>query len=289
MMVSCFMSDRFACGSTYGGVVAFATIMCFTSVPVRAAEVSAREVTQQLFRSDSSNPANLEFFDLQNLDLSGIDFKRARLSGSDMFGVDLTRADLSGADLRKARLDRVIILGARFDGANLEGVSLLRPSVFSSLQDLPSEVVSFEGANLSGSRVFGRFNGSNFRNVNFSGANLSPRDRSSFIEHIWRSEFRGVDLRGAIFKGATLDRVWFAFADLRGADLSGASLKHSDLTGADLRGANLTGTDVTDADFSEVKLDGVIGLDTVIGVAKKRWKLAKPANAATAGQPAGVH
>ena len=288
-MVSKSISDRFARAFARGGVIAIAMMIFVCGLPVRAAEVSARNVTQQLFQADLANPANLENYDLRNLDLSDIDFKRARLADADLFGVDLSRADLTGVDLRRARLDRVIILGARFDGANLEGVSLLRPSVFSSLQDLPSEVVSFEGANLSGSTVFGRFNGSNFRNVNLSGANLAPRDRSSFIEHIWRTELLGVNLRGANLKGAKLDRVWFAFADLREADLSGASLKHADLTGADLRGANLSGADVTDADFSDTKLDGIIGLDSVVGVARTRWKLAKPANVSPAGEPAGVH
>jgi len=250
----------------------FSLLVC--AKPVGSAEISARDVTVELYHSQPSKPANFERFNLRDLDLSGVNFKHARLGGADMFGVDLTRADLSGVDLRAARLDRVTILGAVFDGANLEGVSMLRPSVFSSLDNLPDETASFVGANLKDATVFGRFNGSNFRNVNLSGANLAPRDGSSFIEHIWRSEFQSSDLRGANLQGAKLDRVWFAFADMRGADLTGASLKHADLTGADLRGANLTGVDVTKADFSEAKIEGAIGIDTMIGKSSLRglWR-----------------
>ncbi len=248
------------------------SLVALIALPLHAAEVSAREVTVQLFESSSARPANFERYDLKDLDLSGIDFKKAHLSGADMFGVDLTHADLSGVDLRVARMDRTIILGARFDGANLEGVSMLRPAVFSTLADIASETVSFEGANLKGATLFGRFNGSNFRKVNLSGANLAPRDRSSFIEHIWRTEFLGVDLKDANLRGANLERVWFAFADLRGADLTGASLKNCDLSGADLRGADLTGVDVTKADFSDVKLEGAKGLDTLIGLSTIRGR-----------------
>lgn len=235
-----------------------------------AAELSARDVTIEIYRSEPGTPANFEQVDLRDLDLSGVDFKDAQLRGADLFGVDLTRSNLSRVDLRNARLDRVTILGARFDHADLEGASLLRPAVFSTLENVREEAVSFVGANLRGATVFGRFSGCDFSGADFSGANLAPVDGSSFIEHVWRSEFLGAKLRSAKFQNANVERVWFAFADLRGADFSGASLKHADFSGADLRGANFAGADVSHADFSEAKLDGAVGMDRAVGIAELR-------------------
>jgi len=99
----------------------------------RATDLTARQVTERLFRADPAAPPDFSNMDLRELDMSGLNFKGAALKGSDLFGADLSGADLSKTDLSNARLDRVILIGARLDGANLSGASMLRPSAFSSL------------------------------------------------------------------------------------------------------------------------------------------------------------
>lgn len=62
-------------------------------------------------------------------------------------------------------------------------------------------------------------------------------------------DFRGQDLRKAVFVNATLTNVNFEDADLRGADFTNA-----DLDGANLNGANLEGADLTNATFSGTQM-----------------------------------
>lgn len=233
-----------------------------------AADFSAREVAEQLFRADAKDPLNLSRRDLTRLDLSGLDFKQARLEGADMWGADLTGSDLSNVDLRTARLDRVVIIGARFDGADLTGASFLRPTAFSSLASRPEEAASFAGAQLVEAKLFGRLNRASFRRANLMKATLAPFGRTGFIEHIWRTELMGADLTEANLKGANLTYVLFSFSTLRGANLQGAILRNADLSRADLTGADLTGADLTDADLDGAILTGAKGLDLTLGLAE---------------------
>ena len=76
--------------------------------PVLAADITVREMSERLFRADPAHPVDFSHQNLRELDLSGLDFKRAKLTGSDLFGADLSGADLSGADLSNAHLDRII-------------------------------------------------------------------------------------------------------------------------------------------------------------------------------------
>jgi len=235
-----------------------------------AADLSVRELARQLYQADASTPLDLSSRNLRDLDMSGLDFKHADLSRSDLFGADLTNADLSSTDLRAARLDRIVIIGARFDHANLSGASLLRPSAFSSLAAPSKEGVSFVEADLSGAKIFGRFNRADMRRANLTGATLAPFGRTGFIEHIWRTELLGANLSQATLTGANLTHALLAFANLRGADLAGAVLKKADLSRADLTGANLTGADLSEADLDGAILTGVRGLNTVLGLTSAR-------------------
>ncbi|MGL1437507.1 pentapeptide repeat-containing protein, partial [Vibrio parahaemolyticus] len=83
--------------------------------------------------------------DLTALDLSGLDFKRARMAGADLSQSDLTAADLSGTDMAGGRLDRATLIKADFSNADLSGASILRPTVFSSLDNDQREAPRFRG------------------------------------------------------------------------------------------------------------------------------------------------
>ena len=237
---------------------------------VNAADVTVRDLAARLYHADRKQPLQLGGLDLRNLDLSGLDFKAATLAASNLFGSDLSRADLSKADLKGARLDRVTIIGTRFDNADLSDTSFLRPSTFSTLAAPIDEVASFAGANLSRTRLFGRFNRTSFAGANLSGARLAPFTKTGFIEHLWRTELAGANLSKANLTGADLSHTLLAFANLRGANLSGAVLRKADLSRADLTDANLTGVDLAEADLDGAILTGARGLDTAQGLATAR-------------------
>lgn len=238
--------------------------------PAAADAVRVRDLTTRLFLADADHPLQLGGSDLRELDLSGLDFKRARIANSNLFGADLSGADLSHTDLAGARLDRVTIIGTRFDGADLSGASVLRPSTSLTLIVVPGEAASFVGTNLSRARLFGRFSRMRFTGANLSGATLAPFNRTGFIEHIWRTELSGADLAGADLSGANLTYVLLSFANLRGANLAGAVLRRADLSRADLSGADLTGVDFSEADLDGVILIGARGLGTAKGLATAR-------------------
>ena len=238
--------------------------------PSIAADLTARQLTERLFRADPATPPDLSNLDLRELDMSGLNFKGAKLKGSDLFGADLSGADLSKTDLSDARLDRVILIGARLDGANLARVTILRPSAFSSLSATVDEASSFAGADLREAMILGRFNYANLSGANLTGATLAPRNQTGFIEHIWRTELEGADLSGATLADADLSYTLLRFSNLRGANLAGALFKSADLTRADLTGANLAGADFSDADLYGANLTNVLGLGTAGGMESAR-------------------
>src|SRR5262245_32251095 len=79
------------------------------AAPAGAADLTARQVTELLYKAPFGSKPELASKDLSNLDLAGLDFKSARLAGSDLYGADLTGANLAGADLKGARLDRATL------------------------------------------------------------------------------------------------------------------------------------------------------------------------------------
>ena len=100
--------------------------------PAATADLSAREVTQSVFKAEAGVRVDFTGKDLSNLDLAGLDFKSAIMKNANLYGVDLSSASLKGVDLAGAKFDRATIIKANFEGANLEGATLLKPSVFST-------------------------------------------------------------------------------------------------------------------------------------------------------------
>lgn len=240
------------------------------SSALSAADMTARDVTKELFEARGDQPPNFSGRHLSRLDLTGLDFKKASLSNANLFGADLSQANLTGADLSGANLDRVTFTSARFTGANLKGASLLRPSAYSSLTPTASEAPNFAGADMRGIKMFGRFSRASFANADLTGATCAPFGKTGFIEEIFRTEFSGSDLSGASLQGADLTHALFSFANLTGANLRDATLKNADLTGADLSGADVTGADISGADLTGAKLAGIKGFDRVRGLAEAR-------------------
>ena len=67
-----------------------------------AADLTARQVTELLYKAPFGSKPELASKDLSNLDLAGLDFKSARLAGSDLYGAD-PRAPISPAPTSRVR------------------------------------------------------------------------------------------------------------------------------------------------------------------------------------------
>lgn len=231
-----------------------------------AAELTARSVTEALFRADRSSPPDFSGKNLSMLDLSGLDFKTARLKGADLYGVDLTTANLTGSDLAGARLDRATAISANFSGADLSGASLRGVTAFTNVLDPNiAEAPKFVGANLRGARIAARLDGADFRNADLTRAVVGPQ-APSWGSYQPRTVLNGCNFSGARLKGADLSKTVMQFSNFSGADLSGANLSSSDLSDADLTGANLTGANISKTDFDGARMKGVIGLESAIGL-----------------------
>jgi len=233
------------------------------------ADFTAREITQQLFKAKPGERVDYAGRDLTYLDLSGLDFKQARLSRSDLYGVDFTGSDLKGADMSYARLDRAVLIRADMSGANLRGSTIFRPTVYSDMQNSPADAPRFAGANLTGVRVQADLSGADFRGADLTYADLSPledRPGQGTLVTLARNVLKSCDFSGATLRHANLTRSVLMFSSLVGADLTGALLVEADLSKVDFSGANLSGADVTGADFDSANLAGVKGLDTVKGL-----------------------
>lgn len=234
-----------------------------------AADMTARQVTEKLFQAPPGTVSDLAARNLSTLDLSGLDFKRARLTGSNMYGVDLTSANLAGADLSGTHLDRAVVIRADFTGANIRNASLQRLTVFSDMRFDRAEAPIFRNANLSGSRLFARLDGADFRGADLSFANLGPFDRRggdvTLQPHVVMMK---CDFSGANLEKANLSQVHFQFANFAGANLRGADLTEADLTQANLAAADVSGANFAGADLYGADFRGVRGLGEALGLAQ---------------------
>ena len=254
-----------------------ATAGPYDPVPMNGADFTAHDIAATLFKAKAGEPIDYSHHNLMYLDLADFDFKGAKLAHSDLFGVDLTGSNLRGADLSNTRLDRTVLIHTDLAGANLSGATILRPTVYTDLEENLADAPSFAGANLKGIRVMAKMSGADFHGADLTGANLSPleaRPGQGTITTLAKNVLKSCDFSRAIMRGVNLDRALltyshFAGADLRDANLKGADLSKADLTGADLTGANLTGADLDGAILLGAKgLDAVTGLSTALNFDK---------------------
>ena len=175
-------------------------------------------------------------------DLTGRDFRGARLAFAVWNGVNLTEAQLDGAmldkaDLRQATLTRANLMGVRLRDADLRNASV-------------------DNANLEGARLRGAL----LTGASGIGANLVDAD----LRYV---DLRGVDLTGANLSGADLRSALMTGANLVKANLTGARMPDVDLADARLDGATLEQADVAGvrwagASVTAADLTGALGLPT---------------------------
>jgi uncharacterized protein YjbI with pentapeptide repeats len=206
-------------------------------------ELHKKELQQyvQLHRFWLSNDrrgkrADLTLRTLRNLDLSGVDLSRAKLTGAqfincnldgavlaeaDLFGVNLSGASFRKADCRRADFRGAILAAADFTEAKLMGCDFrdgtLLVSVAGTIGPAPSQADA----------------------------------RGDYSTRMTRADMAGAKLHHAVIK-----RTDMSAAVLRNADLSSANLAGSSLKDADLRGANMTNCDLSRVMLNRAVLDG---------------------------------
>lgn len=177
---------------------------------------------------------------LKDLDLSGANLSKARLSG------DLGVADLSGANLSRAAVLGSLIIGpdTRIDHANLSGLQS------DGNNPVIAESADMNNSNLSNANLYGaRMKGVNLDNATLTGAKLTGADLTS-------AQFQAATLRQTDLTYANLSSGNFSNASLNEANLSESSLIGADFSQANLQQANLAGADLSEADLSGANLSG---------------------------------
>lgn len=239
-----------------------------------AAELSARDVTLAIFKSDTGKPVDLSQKDLSKLDLAELNFKGAVLSGANLYGTDLSGANLANVDLSGARLDRATLVRADFTNANLSHATVLRPTTVSSrafaqtdAQGLRADVPRFSRANLTRARVIAQLDYADFRRADLTEANFSPFEKpGNAVAAVPRNQLRGANFSGAKLQRSFMTSTILVFAKFLGADLRDADFRNADLTNADLNGANVAGADFTGANLSGANLSDLKGRNSAKGL-----------------------
>jgi len=178
-------------------------------------------------------------FDDWIADLSGAELKEADLTGANLNNVLMARTNLIRASLNRAKLADSYLIGANFSSAQLIGADLRRAVL---------ENASLTGANLGEAKAsLVNLQGGSLGQVSAVGGDFSFAD-------LTQSNWQGADLSGANFsqaqlQDADLSSTKLVKANLNQAQLQNAKLQNANLSAVDLRGANVTGADFLGAMF----------------------------------------
>ena len=170
---------------------------------------------------------------LQNLDLSGGNYKGITCHCSDFSGSNLSNSSFEGASLLESVFAKSIIKGVNFKKASLSGTDFT---------DTIIEKSNFQESYMSRSVV----------------------TRAQLIDcNLDKTKLYNADFSCCSFKNCRLTKTGFARANLENADLSGNNLKEAvfirtKLTGADLSNTDLTGAEFIGIDFTTFKFDNAI-------------------------------
>ncbi len=243
---------------------------------------------------------------LDNLDLSGINFRSAILSNASLrnsrfYGAgedqrlgtfDDSLADLSGADLKEADLT----------GVNLSNVLMNRTNfVRATLNQANLSDSHLEGANLSSTQLIGAdLQQAMLENASLTGANLGQAKLGLSNLHGARlgqanamgGDFSYADLSQSNWQGADLSRANLSKANLREADLSATKLVEANLSDAQLQNANLRNSNLSATNLQGANLTGADFLGATFAAAtpgQSNQFLEKPPAAASAARVKGVN
>lgn len=184
---------------------------------------------------------HLEGADFSGSILSGADFSNAFMERASMTGVVAIKSIFVGTDLRNSNLCAALFSESLFDRAKLSGASL------SGSQFNDASFMELRGRALKGEKA--SFSGANFTAANLDGADVRNADFSRAL--LDKVSMREVIATGAAFYGAQADAGLFYCARL---DFSraekGTCFKSCNLAGASLKRACWEG-----ASFNEVRME----------------------------------
>ena len=202
--------------------------------------------------------------ELQNTDLSGLQFDGMNFNHALLQGAKLYRASFIEAKLKNAVLINADLSHTRFVKADLRGADLSQTNLFlTDFSNSRLEGVSFEGANLLRSNLMNAaldradLSGANLGDVNFTGANLKTaclRDADLRTTIFQRTCLQGADLSNANLLGVNLNDVNLAGANLSKANLGSVDLSRANLTQANLEWTNLNKSYLTGVDLHNANL-----------------------------------
>ncbi len=233
------------------------------------ADMTARDITERLYKAKAGERIDFSGRDLTYLDLATIDFKGASLARTDLYGADFTGANLKGADLSSTRLDRAVLIRADLSGANLAGATILRPTIYSDMNNHLADAPRFSGANLRGIKVQAELSGADFRGADLTDADFHPLEQRAgegTLTTLRKNVVKSCDFSGATLLRADFSESVLTFSRMTGADLRDANFAHADLSKVDFQGADLSGADFTEADLDGANLVGARGLEFVKGL-----------------------
>ena len=189
----------------------------------------------------STAGCNLTKANLENANLSGVNFSGDNLSSANFSGADLANANLTGDNLSSVNFTGADLANANLSGANMSGDILTGANLTdadlagNNLSSVKAQGATFTGANLKGDNLQGgAFNGDSFVGAGLQGDNLSGGNFTNAL-------FTGDNLSGANMSDAELSGAYLTNTDLAGANLSGSDLTNANMDGANTKGANLNG------------------------------------------------
>lgn len=204
---------------------------------------------------------------IAGLDLSRIQLGQSGTPGTSFFNLVLDNVDLSGVNFKSANLNQASFKNSRFRGAGADGRWDTYDDEIADLSQAQLKQANFTDANLS-RVVMNRsdLSRSTLNRANLSHARLIGADLSS-------TQLVGADLRSAVLEnasltGADIGDAKFTEANLYAARLTrviaiGTQLSHANLTNTDWRGADLSGAyldraNLSNANLSATRLTGAV-------------------------------
>lgn len=204
--------------------------MDLTGANLQNRDISCIDFTGSIFRGAQLTGANLERSTLKHTSFANAKLIKANLRGADLTLADFSSAELQSSDLTDSRIDTT-----KFDGA------LLQDASFSVPVDMRRS--SFAEANLGGCKL---------AHASFKGCEL------------YQASLHDTDCFAAFFDQANLDEATLARANLRECSFVGTHLRGASFEDARLDGAYFEGTILSEAIVSGASFDRVIGLPSCL-------------------------
>jgi uncharacterized protein YjbI with pentapeptide repeats len=161
-------------------------LSCNLCIPLIAQEVpkekprvykhdfEGQDLTDRDFSKQNLDDANFADANLKNAKFERASLKNCNFQGAQIESTNLTYADMTGSDFRQARIYFPSIFGGNFNQADLSGIDL---------RGLSTAEMNFREAKLRGTKGFGQIYGSDFYKADLRGADLSSAvnlDRTNF-------------------------------------------------------------------------------------------------------------